>query len=43
MIVIAGPNGSGKTSVTQKFLLHEWAEGTLYINCTGIIRRLEFK
>lgn len=24
MIVIAGPNGSGKTSVTQKFLHHEW-------------------
>ena len=32
MIVIAGPNGSGKTSVTQKFLYHKWAEGTLYIN-----------
>lgn len=32
MIVIAGPNGSGKTSVTQKFLHHEWADGTLYIN-----------
>ena len=32
MIVIAGPNGSGKTSVTQRFLHHEWAEGTLYIN-----------
>lgn len=32
MIVIAGPNGSGKTSVTRKFLHHEWAEGTLYIN-----------
>lgn len=32
MIVIAGPNGSGKTSVTKKFLHHEWAEGTLYIN-----------
>lgn len=32
MIIIAGPNGSGKTSVTQKFLHHEWAEGTLYIN-----------
>lgn len=32
MIVIAGPNGSGKTSVTQKFLHHEWAEGTVYIN-----------
>lgn len=26
MIVIAGPNGSGKTSVTQRFLHHEWAE-----------------
>lgn len=25
-------NGSGKTSVTQKFLHHEWAEGSIYIN-----------
>ncbi len=32
LIVIAGPNGSGKTSVTQKFLHHEWADGTIYIN-----------
>ena len=32
MIIIAGPNGSGKTSITQKFLHHEWAEGTIYIN-----------
>lgn len=32
MIVIAGPNGSGKTSVTKRFLHHEWASGTLYIN-----------
>ena len=32
LIVIAGPNGSGKTSVTQKFLHHEWADGTVYIN-----------
>lgn len=32
LIVIAGPNGSGKTSVTQKFLHHEWAQGTVYIN-----------
>jgi len=32
IIVIAGPNGSGKTSITQKFLHHEWAEGTTYIN-----------
>lgn len=32
LIVIAGPNGSGKTSVTNKFLHHEWAEGVTYIN-----------
>ena len=32
LIVIAGPNGSGKTSVTQRFLHHEWAAGTIYIN-----------
>ena len=32
LIIIAGPNGSGKTSVTKKFLHHEWAAGTLYIN-----------
>lgn len=32
LIIIAGPNGSGKTSVTQRFLHHEWSEGTLYIN-----------
>ena len=32
LIIIAGPNGSGKTSITQKFLHHEWAEGTVYIN-----------
>lgn len=30
--MIAGPNGSGKTSITHKFLHHEWAEGTVYIN-----------
>lgn len=38
MIIIAGPNGSGKTSVTQKFLHHEWAEGTLYINPDEVAR-----
>lgn len=32
LIVIAGPNGSGKTSITKKFLYHEWAVGTVYIN-----------
>lgn len=32
LVMIAGPNGSGKTSITQKFLCHEWADGTIYIN-----------
>ena len=32
LIVIAGPNGSGKTSVTSRLLKHEWVEGSLYIN-----------
>ncbi|MCM1077841.1 MAG: zeta toxin family protein [Bacteroides sp.] len=32
LIVIAGPNGSGKTTVTRQFLHHEWSEGVLYIN-----------
>ena len=31
LIVIAGPNGSGKTSVTRKFLHHEWADGTIIV------------
>ena len=32
LIVIAGPNGSGKTSVTSKILQHEWIEDSVYIN-----------
>ncbi|WP_106483895.1 zeta toxin family protein [Bacteroides sp. Marseille-P3684] len=32
LIVIAGPNGSGKTSVTSKILRHEWMEDAMYIN-----------
>lgn len=40
MIIIAGPNGSGKISVTQKFLHHEWAEGTLYINPDEIAKNV---
>ena len=40
MIVIAGPNGSGKTSVTKKFLHHEWADGMTYINPDQIAKDL---
>ncbi|MEY8686625.1 zeta toxin family protein [Bacteroides sp. AN502(2024)] len=32
LIVIAGSNGSGKTSVTRKFLYHEYSDDTVYIN-----------
>ena len=32
LIVIAGPNGSGKTTITSKILKHEWLEGAVYIN-----------
>lgn len=40
LIVAAGPNGSGKTSVTQKFLHHEWADGVTYINPDQIAKDL---
>lgn len=40
MIVVAGPNGSGKTSVTKKLLHHEWTEGTLYINPDEIAQEI---
>ena len=32
LIVIAGPNGSGKTTITSKILRHEWLENALYVN-----------
>lgn len=32
LIVVAGPNGSGKTSVTSKILRHQWMEDCVYIN-----------
>lgn len=38
LIVVAGPNGSGKTSLTTKVLQHEWIQGCLYINPDNIAR-----
>ncbi len=38
LIVIAGPNGSGKTSVTTKILHHAWLEDSEYINPDNVAR-----
>ncbi len=38
LIVIAGPNGSGKTSITQQLLMHEWMDGCVYVNPDFIAR-----
>jgi predicted ABC-type ATPase len=40
LIIIAGPNGSGKTSVTDKILKHEWIEGCEYIHPDNIAREM---
>lgn len=36
LIVIAGPNGSGKTSITSQILKHEWLSNCVYINPDNI-------
>ena len=42
LIVIAGPNGSGKTSVTSRLLKHEWMEDAVYgYYSKRSVRRLE--
>ncbi len=38
LVIIACPNGSGKTSVTGKILEHQWIEGCTYINPDNIAR-----
>jgi predicted ABC-type ATPase len=40
IIVIAGPNGSGKTSITSKILKHNWVEGCTYINPDNIAQNI---
>ena len=32
LIIIAGPNGSGKTTITSQIMHHEWLENSVYIN-----------
>lgn len=36
LIVVAGPNGSGKTSITSQILKHEWINDCIYINPDNI-------
>jgi predicted ABC-type ATPase len=36
LIIVAGPNGSGKTSITEAVLRHEWMQGCVYINPDNI-------
>ena len=38
LIVIAGPNGSGKTTFTNQVLRHDWSEGCVFINPDEIAR-----
>lgn len=38
LIVLAGPNGSGKTTFTQQVLRHDWSEGCVFINPDEIAR-----
>lgn len=36
LCIVAGPNGSGKTSTTEQLLHNEWAENSIYINPDNI-------
>ena len=38
LIIVAGPNGTGKTSITEQLLLHEWMTGCVYVNPDFIAR-----
>lgn len=38
LIIIAGPNGSGKTTITEQLLSHEWGDECIYINPDNIAR-----
>ncbi len=40
LIVIAGPNGSGKTTITNKILHHEWLEDAEYVNPDNVAQEI---
>lgn len=39
LVVIAGPNGSGKTTITRRVIQHAWGQGCLYLNPDEIAER----
>jgi len=41
LVVVAGPNGGGKTSITEQLLAHSWMGGCVYVN-PDVIARDEF-
>ena len=40
LIVIAGPNGFGKTTITSRVLQHDWLEDSLYINPNNVAQHM---
>lgn len=40
LIVIAGPNGSGKTTIASRVLQHNWLEDSLYINPDNVAQHM---
>ncbi|MDC9714457.1 MAG: zeta toxin family protein [Gammaproteobacteria bacterium] len=36
LVVVAGSNGSGKTTITEKLLKHSWSKDMVYINPDNI-------
>ena len=40
LCVVAGPNGSGKTTTTTQLLANEWAADSLYINPDNIAKEI---
>jgi len=39
LIIVAGPNGSGKTTITREGLGHQWFKGCLYLNPDDIAQQ----
>ena len=38
LCIVAGPNGSGKTTTTEQLLKYEWTDNSIYINPDDIAK-----